>query len=117
MVRSTVNIFYKARTDICGTTYTLTDLGPTSTLGSSGTANSINKYGVIVGTFTPTGGGQRAFLHRRAWGTQGLQNLNNLHHAAWSLQTAEWINDKGQIVGSGYPSGSYYPHAYLLTPN
>jgi probable HAF family extracellular repeat protein len=79
------------------------------------TANAINAAGQIVGTADPLCtpcAAPRAWL----WQTGTLTLLDDLVPAGsgWSLQQANGINDRGQIVGAGLHNG--HLRAYLLTP-
>ncbi|MEV4641193.1 hypothetical protein AB0J80_28015 [Actinoplanes sp. NPDC049548] len=79
------------------------------------TANAINAAGQIVGTADPL---CTPCAAPRAWVWQAgtLTLLDDLIPAGsgWSLQQANGINDRGQIVGAGLHDG--HLHAYLLTP-
>jgi probable HAF family extracellular repeat protein len=96
-----------------------TGTNPTS-LGSvpgitTNTATAINAAGQIVGTADPQCSpcpAPRAWL----WQAGSLTLLDDLLPAdsGWSLQQANGINDRGQIVGAGIYNG--HPRAYLLTP-
>ena len=59
-------------------------------------------------------GGDRAFLVQS--GLVGMVDLNSLiaTGSGWGLNSAEAINDKGQIVGWSYLNG--IPRAFLLDP-
>jgi probable HAF family extracellular repeat protein len=86
------------------------DLG---TFGGSSYAADINNNGQVVGVAYTTGDVLgRAFLHSNG----NLVDLNDLLPAGsgWSLNSANAINDLGQIVGRGLIDGQY--HAYLMTP-
>lgn len=90
----------------------LRDLG---TLGGDySQALGINNTGQVVGASNLVPGGPiRAFLYSGGV----MSNLNSLaavKAAAWELETANAINNSGQIVGSGVIKGE--THAYLLTP-
>lgn len=81
----------------------LISLGP-------GVATSINNRGQVVG-FVP--GGDGAFL----WKSGTRTELETLLPAGsgWTNLSAEDINDRGQIVGSGIDNGAF--HAFLLSPS
>src|SRR3954454_3323968 len=79
------------------------------------TANAINAAGQIVGTADPLCTpcpAPRAWL----WQAGTFTLLDDLLPAGsgWSLQQANGINDRGQIVGAGLHNG--HVRAYLLTP-
>ena len=85
-------------------------------------AYDINTSHQIVGTAELTSGGVR---HAVLWhdddcdgqySTSEIKDLNTLiSDASWILQSAQSINDGGQIVGFGTLSG--IPHGFLLTPS
>jgi len=80
----------------------LTDLG---TLGGGfSTAGAINNQGQIVGATASADGTPLAFLWRN--GTMTDLNTVLAPNSGWVLQTAELINDAGQIVGSGLFNGN-----------
>jgi len=86
----------------------MTDLGTLGTNNSS-SANAINNNGQVVGK-----SGGHAFI----WSAGRMTDLNSLipNNSGWTLQSANGINDGGEIVGVGInPSG--LTHAYLLFPN
>jgi uncharacterized membrane protein len=104
------------------------DLGDLAGSGGVSSARDINSYGIVVG-ISGSAGAERAFV----WvpeipnGTTGtMTDLNTLldpiSRAAWTLKSAEAINDFGQIVGSGLydadgPGGSpAVERAFLPTP-
>jgi probable HAF family extracellular repeat protein len=94
---------------------TVTDLGTIDGIGYN-QANAINAAGQIVGTADPhcqPCATPVAWL-REPGGT--LTDLNTLIPAGsdWTLEQANGINDRGQIVGAGLHNGAL--HAYLLTP-
>lgn len=85
----------------------------------------INSKGEVVGILSP----QREFsqfhtdnplstpIHRPFILREGkMRDLNDFidAHAGWTLQEANGINDKGQIVGTGQHNGKTC--AFLLTP-
>jgi probable HAF family extracellular repeat protein len=86
---------------------TITDLGTINGI-SYNQATAINAAGQVVGTANPI-----PWL-RNPGGT--LTDLNTLIPAGsgWTLEQANGINDRGQIVGAGLHNGAL--HAYLLTP-
>jgi hypothetical protein len=85
-------------------------------------AYDINASHQIVGTAELTSGGLR---HAVLWhdddcngqyGPSEIKDLSNiLSDPDWTLESAQSINDGGQIVGFGTFSG--VRHAFLLTPN
>jgi probable HAF family extracellular repeat protein len=77
-------------------------------------AHAINDYGEIVGESTYYPGGRKAFLYRNGQ-MLDLAALSCASSDGWQLFTATGINDKGQIVGTGYNGSGV--HAFLLTPN
>jgi probable HAF family extracellular repeat protein len=92
----------------------LQDLG---NLGGASRAWAINNAGQIVGWADDTTSHPKAFL----WEKGVMYNLNHLTvnlpgDGEWPgvfLGSATAINNRGCIVGS---TGTYPPHAYLLTP-
>ncbi len=90
---------------------TMTDL---SKLGGMDAGCGINNSGEVVG-YGPTYG--LADNHAFLFDNGTMTDLNSAidPNSGWTLQLAYGINDKGQIVGSGYaPSGQ--TDAFLLTP-
>lgn len=94
----------------------VTDLG---TIGGSAynQATAINAAGQIVGTANPN---CVPCVNPVAWLREpggALTDLNTLIPAGsgWTLEQANGINDRGQIVGAGLYNGAL--HAYLLTPS
>jgi probable HAF family extracellular repeat protein len=92
------------------------DLGVLPGADATSAARAINDIGQVVGVAQTTTG-SRAFL----WtATDGIQDLNALIDpldplkAAIFLQSAQDINNAGQIVGAGFIDGK--AHAVLLTP-
>jgi hypothetical protein len=78
-------------------------------------ATAINDHGVVVGTSDIASEiGSRAVI----WlGDQAAVSLTDqvLQNPGWRLETAQAINNRGQITGSGTaPSGEF--HGYLLSP-
>ncbi|HEY2694838.1 MAG TPA: hypothetical protein VGJ45_05175 [Pseudonocardiaceae bacterium] len=93
----------------------VTDLGTIDGIADN-QATAINRAGQVVGTADPH---CQPCVHPVAWlrepgGT--LTDLDTLIPAGsgWTLQQANGINDRGQIVGAGLRNGAL--HAYLLTP-
>lgn len=85
----------------------ITDL---ETLGNAtSSANGINAAGLVVGT---TGNVQRAFIY----GQGHMVDLNTriAPDSGWVLTSANDINDRGQIAGTGYHNGVL--RAFLITP-
>lgn len=89
-------------------------------------AQAINEKGCVVGdVFTGTlykpifeGGSLAPSSHGVLYSDGVLIDLNTLIPAGsgWELKTANDINDKCQIVGTGYYKGSKYLIGYVLTP-
>jgi probable HAF family extracellular repeat protein len=78
-------------------------------------ARGINNVGQVVGLsyYSPVGN----HLHAFVWSpSTGMLDLNNLipANSGWLLQSANAINDQGQIVGLGMLNGQN--EAFLLTP-
>src|SRR5205823_5956728 len=74
-----------------------------------------NASGVVVGASRVLGAAvTHAFLHRDGQ----MHDLNDLlpSGSGWVLETANGINDSGQIVGAGRLDPSDPPRAFLLTP-
>lgn len=88
----------------------LEDLGTLG--GANSVANQINEHGVIVGWSETTNAEQHAFVYSN----NTLTDLNSLlpSGSGWLLQTANSINDAGQIVGYGIYQG--VQHGFLLSP-
>ncbi|GAA2050500.1 hypothetical protein GCM10009839_66240 [Catenulispora yoronensis] len=94
---------------------TLTDLGTVDSIQYN-RATAINAAGQIVGTADPE---CQPCAAPEAWIRQPggpLTKLDTLLPAGsgWTLQAANGINDRGQIVGVGLHNG--HKRAYLLTP-
>lgn len=91
----------------------MTDLG-TLTDRNYSTAYGINNLGQVVGMSYGNNLGiiQHAFL----WKNKQMYDLNSLlaPNSGWELTSAQSINNKGQIVGTGVHNGQ--THAFLLTP-
>jgi probable HAF family extracellular repeat protein len=94
---------------------TVSDLG---TLGGTlSVATGINNHGQIVGYAGNYG--DSAFYDKAIIYSDGtMTDLNTLIDpgSGWTLQTANAINDNGQIVGYGINAAGQ-GHAYMLTPN
>jgi probable HAF family extracellular repeat protein len=82
--------------------------------GESSFGRGINNAGQVVGTSYISDSDYHAFLCNS---TGPMQDLNNLINpsSGWTLQSANAINNKGQIAGYGINSVGR-THAYLLTP-
>lgn len=96
----------------------LWDSGVMSDLGTLGgdyrrsVAYAINNSGQIVGrSFIPGVGNDRAVM----WENTVIIDINTLlpPNSGWVLESANGINDQGDIVGSGQINGE--THAFLLT--
>jgi probable HAF family extracellular repeat protein len=95
---------------------TITDLGTVNAIAYN-QANAINAAGQIVGTADPR---CQPCVNPVAWLREpggALTDLNTLIPAGsgWTLEQANGINDRGQIVGAGLRNGAL--HAYVLTPS
>jgi len=93
---------------------TATDLG-TLLSGSTSFAHGINNFGHVVGEYS--GLEARAFL----WDGSTMADLNSYLDAStvsagWVLNSAQDINDKGQIIGTAKNSITGVSSAYILTP-
>lgn len=76
-------------------------------------ANELNNQGEIVGEATRQNQ-QFAALWDRPQATLANLNDRTSAHCGWNLQSAQDINNKGQIVGHGIVNGQ--THAFLLNP-
>jgi probable HAF family extracellular repeat protein len=87
----------------------MTDLGLLPGADKS-VANDISSSGQIVGSSSNI-----AFLYSGGV----MRDLNALISvgSGWFLTSANGMNDYGQIVGTGYHSGSAQAHAFLLNPS
>src|SRR5205807_435135 len=98
------------------------EAGTVTLLGQSLFAQAINSAGTIVGY--SDGPDTDPYFHAVIWKNGSIQDLNNLvpANSGVLLERASGINDKGQIVGTGYrlpvTGDDRYDeqHAYLLTP-
>jgi probable HAF family extracellular repeat protein len=95
---------------------TVTDLGTIDSIAYN-QANAINAAGQIVGTADPH---CVPCANPVAWLREpggALTDLNTLipTGSGWTLEQANGINDRGQIVGAGLHNGAL--HAYLLSPS
>ena len=82
--------------------------------GTYSSARGINNVGQVVGVVFYANNQFHPFV----WSpSTGMLDLNNLipANSGWLLQTANAINDQGQIVGYGTLNG-FQPEAFLLTP-
>jgi hypothetical protein len=70
-----------------------------------GMPRSINKDGIVVGSFGPGPEAQRAFVWDKV---HGMRDLNTLipANSGWTLEVATSINDRGEIVGWGDHGGT-----------
>lgn len=73
----------------------------------------INDYGISCG-FTSNSSGPIATVYENEL-FRDLNTMTDASGAGWVLNTANDINNLGQIVGYGQINGEY--HAYLATPN
>jgi len=85
---------------------------PGGTTISRSSAKSINKTGVVVGSFAGTDQINNAFIYANGTST----NLNELlpQNTGWTLTEAVAVNAAGQIAGNGLANGRLA--AFLLTP-
>jgi probable HAF family extracellular repeat protein len=93
----------------------VTDLGTINGIANN-QANAINAAGQVVGTADPH---CVPCVNPVAWLREpggALRDLNTLipTSSGWTLEQANGINDRGQIVGAGLHNGAL--HAYVLTP-
>ena len=80
--------------------------------GLSSAANAVNDAGQVVGSSDTPDGDSHAFL----WEEGTMYDLNDTIPAGtgWVLESAEDINEVGEIVGWGTIQGA--THGFLLTP-
>jgi probable HAF family extracellular repeat protein len=95
-----------------------TDLGSLSGLPGGSTAQALNDRGWVVGRSTGACDVytcDEAFIYRdgRMLSLNALLSPGDAQQ--WRLVDARAINERGQIVGSGFLHGDYYS-AFLLTP-
>lgn len=92
---------------------TMTELAPNSVHDCY--ANSINNQGTVVGNFSYTYLMNQRF-YPFVWRNGTIANLNRLlpPNSGWKLETANDINNDGQIVGTGIFQGKH--RGVLLTP-
>lgn len=93
----------------------ITDSGDLGSLaGNYSVAYAINNAAQVVGTSKINSSAYRAFLFQPGW--SAMANLEDLitSGTGWELNSAEAINDKGQIAGWGRLNG--LPRAFLLDP-
>ena len=92
-----------------------TDLGALGDPNNFSTGSGINNNGMAVGSvYINNTGNYDAFVYPPGG---PMQDLNSMIDPAsnWTLESANAINDNGQIVGYGIsPDG--YEHAFLLNP-
>jgi probable HAF family extracellular repeat protein len=90
--------------------------GKSADLGTLGGGDSmaagINGAGMVVGWSLTASGDNRAFF----WQRGRMADLNRLlpANSDWTLQSAQGISERGDVVGIGYHKGHFLP--YLLTP-
>jgi len=79
--------------------------------GDSSSARAINNLGQVVGTSLNASGRARAFL----WENGVMNDLNDRLPASsgWELSEANFVNDAGQIAGTGFLNGQ--PAVFLMT--
>lgn len=95
----------------------VTDLGTIDGIAYN-QATAINAAGQVVGTANPLCQPcQTPVAWLREPGGAALTDLDTLipSGSGWTLEQANGINDRGQIVGAGLHNGAL--HAYLLTPS
>jgi len=85
----------------------VTDLGTLG--GNNTTALGINNSGQVVGSSN-----NRAFVYSNGAMSDLNSHLDPASSTGWTLQVANAINNKGQIVGQGTLNGK--TEAFLLTP-
>ena len=80
--------------------------------GGDSIASGINASGQVVGWSLTASGDNRAFV----WHRGRMRELNTLlpSNSGWTLQSADSVSDRGNIVGIGYYKGKFRP--FLLTP-
>jgi hypothetical protein len=76
--------------------------------------NGLNNLDWVVGSMIPQA--LHAYEHAFIWSNGQLTDLNTLVPVgcAWTLNTAQDINDNGYIIGTGTVSGT--THGFLLVP-
>lgn len=86
--------------------------------GTGGIAKTINNHGQVVGYAYTAKGIQHPFLWQDGVMTDLAPVLQGLcpELATCGRGMAVSINDAGQIVGTTYIAGTYYPQVYRLTP-
>ncbi len=95
---------------------TMLDLGTLGGMNSRGFG--INAAGQVVGYSDISGGSQRAFIYDGGM----MQDLTSLLattdplHGLVTLESANGINDSGQIIARGYLAGNPSFQGFLLTP-
>ena len=95
----------------------MTDLGAFGASNQPAFANDVNELGQVVGLAALDVASDRhaAFIYDLAFGQRNLNDLlDPLTGAGWELLSAEGINDRGQIAGTGRFDGEN--RAFLLTP-
>jgi uncharacterized membrane protein len=75
---------------------------------------AINNCGVIVGSFGPFADAERAFMWNKSGGFRDL-NTRIASDSGWTLESANSINDHGEIVGRGDYKGQD-DTGFLLIP-
>ncbi|TAK82650.1 MAG: PEP-CTERM sorting domain-containing protein [Aquabacterium sp.] len=80
-------------------------------LGQESFASDINDLGQVVGNYRDDAGTNHAFLWQ---GGTMVELTDAVDGSGWTLEGAQAINDKGQIVGWGVFNGER--RAFLLTP-
>jgi probable HAF family extracellular repeat protein len=94
------------------TTRTMVDLQTAG--GTESHAYGVSSAGQVVGYWVSNNAGH-AFLYTRDKGMVDLTTLLAPGSGSWVLQSAQAINDVGQITGYGKnPDGA--THAFLLSP-